>query len=402
MDNSLLVSRTETQAGREDEEPRFVMLETIREYASERLESRGEDEDIQRAHALFYLSLAEATQPETLARTQQEWWWTRLEEEHDNLRTALRWTLQNREVEIGTRFGPTLWRFWATRHPGEGRRYLEAVLALERTDNRRRIGGVEAGLPGRRRAYLLLVSGMLAARNGDYDQASAQYEESLALYRSVDYRKGTHGPLRELGVIAYLQGDYERAVLLNEQALAVAREFGSEFGSSLAVCNLADALRARGDLERSRNLLDESLASLRRGEQRMLVITNALVNTLNRLGSIQCALGEGVRAAESYGESLDLIWRSVGKAFEAVACLEGMARVAAIQDKPELAARLLCASATLRDEMGAPLSPIVQADHAFAANAAREALGEEVFQTAWSAGHAAPLDESFSDALAAF
>jgi len=333
------------------------------------------------------------------SHTQQQWWWTRLEEEHDNLRTALHWAIQNREVEIGARFGTMLWRFWATRHPSEGRRWLEAVLAPGQPDGSP--SRDRTGLPGRRRAYLLLVSGMLAARNGDYHHASTQYEESLALYRSVDYRKGTHGPLRELGVVAYLQGDYERAVQLGEHALAVAREFGSVFGSSLAVCNLADALRARGDLERARTLLEASLATLRREEQRVLV-ANALVNTLNRLGSIQCALGEDAVAEESYSESLDLIWRSVGKAFEAVACLEGMARVAATLGQSERAAKLLGASAALRDEMGTPLSPIVRVDHAHAANTAREALGEQAFENAWTAGHSTPLDESIADALGGF
>ena len=130
VDNSLLVSRSHAPAGRYDEGPRFSMLETIREYAAERLESSGEAEGVRRAHAMYYLALAEATQPETIMHKQQEWWWTRLEEEHDNLRAALRWAIGGRELVIGARLGSTLWRFWATRHPSEGRRWLEAVLSL--------------------------------------------------------------------------------------------------------------------------------------------------------------------------------------------------------------------------------------------------------------------------------
>ena len=396
VDNSLLVSRAGASAGQENEEPRFAMLETIREYAVGRLEASGEAEDIRRAHALYYLALAEATQPERLMRAQKEWWWTRLEVEHDNLRAALRWAIQARDVEIGARFGTMLWRFWATRHPSEGRRRLEDVLALGRPWD-----GTESAEPtlsARRRAFLLLVSGMLSARQGDYDRAVALYEESLSLYEDLGHRKGTHGPLRELGVVAYLRGDHDRAVLLNQQALATAREFGSTFGSGLAICNLADALRARGDLESARTLLEESLASLRHQEQGVL-IANALVNTLTRLGSIECASGEVTRAAESYTESLELVWRSVGKAFETVACLEGLARVAAAQGRLERAARLLGASAALREEMGTPLSPIIRADHDHASNAAREALGGEAFEAAWAVGRATPFDESIADAL---
>ena len=318
VDNSLLVSGSEASSDPEDEEPRFTMLETIREYAAERLGSDGEVREIQRAHALHYLALAEATQPEAIAQTQQEWWWTRLEEEHDNLRAALRWAVQNREVEIGARFGTMLWRFWATHHPGEGRRWLEAILAMGEPKDEPAHGNTgEAGLPERNRAFLLLVSGMLAARHGDYDHAAAQYEESLALYRHLEHGKGTHGPLRELGAVAYLQGDYERA-------------------------------------------------------------------------------------EESFRESLGLIWRFVGKAFEAVACLEGMARVAAMQGQPDRAARLLGVFAALREEMGTPLSPIVQGDHDFTTNSTREAIGERAFEAAWTAGHATPLDESIADALGDF
>ena len=390
VDNSLLVSWAEAPTGGEDEEPRFTMLETIREYATERLHLSGEAGDARRTHALYYLVLAEATQPETLMHAQKEWWWTRLETEHDNLRAALRWAIRAQEEDTAARLALALWRFWTARHLSEGRRWLEAVLAL---------GGTGGAAPqARRRAVLLLVAGILAARRGDYDRAVALDEESLTLYRDLGHGKGAHGPLRELGVVAYHQGDYDRAVLLNEQALAVAREFGSVSGFGLAVCNLSDALRARGDLARAKTLLEESLASLRRQEQRIF-ITNAIVNTLNRLGSIACEMGEDARAAESYGESLELMWRVVGRAYETVACLEGLARVAAMQGRPERAARLLGASAALRDEMGTPLSPILRADHDHASDAARGALGAEAFEAAWDEGHAMPFEESITYAL---
>jgi predicted ATPase/DNA-binding XRE family transcriptional regulator len=398
VDNSLLVSRAEGPGGGEEEEPRFTMLETIREYAAERLRSSGEVEDVRRAHAMYYLGLAEATQPEILMYTQQGWWWTRLEEEHDNLRAALSWTIRVRDAETGARLASMLWRFWAARHPSEGRRWLDAVLALG--ESKVETGGVEPKLAERRRAFLLLVAGILATRHGDYDRAVALNEESLALCQDLGYRKGTHGPLRELGAVAYHRGDYDEAVRLSEQALAIAREFGGASGFGLAVCNLADALRARGDLERARTLLEESLASLRRKEQQVH-ISNALVNTLNRLGSMECEMGEVARAARSYGESLELMWRFVGRAYETVACLEGMARVAVMRGRPEKAARLLGASAALREELGTPLSPMVRADHDHAAKAAREALGEEAFSATWAVGHAMPLEESIANALEA-
>jgi tetratricopeptide (TPR) repeat protein len=114
-----------------------------------------------------------------------------------------------------------LWRFWSARHLGEGFRQLEAVLAMGGT------AGAEPEKLARRRALLLLAAGILATRHGDYDRAVALDEASLAIFREDGHRKGTHGPLRELGVAAYHRGDYELAVRLGEQVLAIAREIGN-------------------------------------------------------------------------------------------------------------------------------------------------------------------------------
>ena len=389
VDNSLLVPLAGASP---DQEPRFAMLGTVREYAAEQLRASGQAEQMRRAHALYYLALAEATQPEFLVHAQREWWWTRLEEEHDNLRAALRWAIQSREGDTAARLALALWRFWSARHLGEGFRWLEAVLAMGGT------AGAEPERQARRRAFLLLVAGILATRHGDYDRAVALDEASLTIYRDLGHRRSTHGPLRELGTVAYHLGDYDLAVRLGEQALAVAREFGNAFGAGLAVCNLADVLRARGDLEEARTLLEESLSSLRQQEQR-LPIVNAIVNTLIRLGSLQCEAGEYARAANAYGESLELMWRYVGRAYETTACMEGLARVAAMQGHPERAAHLLGASAALRDDTGTSLSPATRADHDHASEAAYEALGEEAFENAWAEGHEIPLEESIAAAL---
>jgi predicted ATPase/DNA-binding XRE family transcriptional regulator len=391
VDNSLLVPRAGASA--DHEEPRFAMLETIREYAAERLSSGGETEALRRAHALYFLVLAEATQPERLMYAQEGWWWTRLEAEHDNLRAALYWAIQNREEETAARLALAMWRFWSARHLGEGSRWLEAVLALEET------GEAGQAMQPRRRAFLLLVAGILATRQGDYDRAVELDEASLALYRELGHRKSTHGPLRELGVVAYHRGDYDLAVHLSERALAIAREFGNASGAGLVVCNLSDALRARGDLDHARTLLQESLSSLQRQEQRVPTV-NALVNTLNRLGSLQCEMGDATPAAESYRESLGLMWQVVGRGFETVPCLEGLARVAAMRGQHRWAAQLLGASAALRTEMGTPLSPISRKDHDQASEAAREALGQEAFEAAYAAGRQTPLEKSITAALA--
>jgi tetratricopeptide (TPR) repeat protein len=393
VDNSLVVSRAEASSDPGVSEPRFTMLETIREYAAERLGSKGEAEGVHRAHAIYYSELAEAVQPEASARPLTEWL-VILDQEHDNMRAALRWAIQHGDVDFSTRLALMLWRFWPERHHvTEGRRWLEAVLALGEPEE----GLTEPTLTARRWAFLHLVTGMLAGGQGDFDRAVELFEESLTLYRNMGHRKGTSGPLRELGGVAYHQGDFERAVNLSEQALAVSREAGSAFGAGLAVCTLTDALRAQGEIERARTLLEESLATLRR-KTRPQRVANALALTLSRLASIECELGRHTRASELYRESLKLA-REYGFTFDVFVGLGGVARVEALEGRPQQAARLLGASAAQRVEIGTPLTPITRADYDHATNAARAQLGEEAFDAAWKAGHATPLQEIISEAI---
>ena len=204
--------------------------------------------------------------------------------------------------------------------------------------------------------------------------------------------------LRHLWGKGRADGVHGEPAAAQEVAIAVDKEFGNASGSALAICNLADALRARGDLEEARTLLQESQSSLRRQEQTLPNI-NALVNTLTRLGSIQCETGDYAQAEESYVESLQLMWQYVGRVYETASCLEGLARVAAMQDRPERAAWLLGVSAALRDEMGTPLTPIAHADHDHASEAALEALGEIAFETAWATGNETPFEASIVAAL---
>ena len=287
-----------------------------------------------------------------------------------------------------------MWRFWAERyHVSEGRRWLEAVLAMGEPEGE----VAENTLAARRWAFLHLVTGMLAAGPGDYDRAVELFEESLALYRNMGHSRGTSGPLRELGAVAYHRGDYESAVRLSGQALAISRESGSAFGSGLAVCTLTDALRAQGDTERARTLLEESVASLRRHKY-PLRVANALAITLSRLGSVECEMGRDARASELHKESLKLA-RRFGFTFDVVICLEGMARVHAIQGRPKRAARLLGASAARHEEKGTPLTPITRADRDHAVAEIRAAIGEDALAAEWAKGNAMTLQDAIREAV---
>jgi predicted ATPase/DNA-binding XRE family transcriptional regulator len=397
VDNSLLVSLSGSSTFQEeDEEPRFTMLETIREYALERLEASGEVEEAQRKHAHYYLALAEAAQPQASGRWNEEgeWWskFTRIEREHDNLRAAMGWAIRIREVETGARLAIALWGFWLERgYLSDGRRWMETLLAPDRVEDQS--GETPHALPARTKAYLLHAAGVLASVQGDYDHAAALHEEAMSVHREMGHNKGVSMSLRALGIVAYERGDYERAVRLHEQSLALAREFDTTFGVAWSLRALAAAVREQGDLSRARMLLEESLA-LSRGEEHAWNIAHALAS----LGRLECEVGEHAQASRLYEESLELA-RRMGVNHTILPCLEGLARVAVAQGGMERAARLWGAAAALREDMGWPLPPAKRVEHDSAVAAAREALGEEVFAATWARGHELPLEKAITGAL---
>jgi predicted ATPase/DNA-binding XRE family transcriptional regulator len=398
VDNSLLVSRSESSMRQEeDEQPRFTMLETIREYALERLEVSGEVEEAQRKHAQYYVALAEAAQPEASKQWDEAEWWskvTRLEREHDNVRAALGWAaVQSQEVETAAQLAIALWWFWLERgYLSDGRRWMETILAVDGAEGPS--GGAPHRLPARTKAYLLQVAGILAMAQGDHDYAVALHEESMTVYRELGHEKGVSASLRELGFVAYEQGDYESAVRLHEQSLTLARGFGTTFGVAWSLRALGDAVRGQGDLSHARTLLEESLALSRSKEHAW-----GIARTLASLGSVACEAGEYARASRLYEESLELGGRRMGLNHTILVCLEGLARVAVAQGRMERAARLCGAAAALRVDRGWPLPPAKRVEHDRIVAAAYGALGEEAFTTAWARGHALPLEEAIKDTL---
>jgi predicted ATPase len=322
-------------------EPRLVMLETIHEYARERLEASGEAEEVRRRHAEYFVALAEAAAPE-LTGPQQGAWLQRLEAEHDNLRAALAWSRQQAAWEVGLRLGGALWRFWFMHgHLSEGRRWLEAVL------------GGRGAAPAPARATALNGAGMLAYHQGDYGRATALYEEALALKRELGDKGGIAVLLNNLGEVAYAQGDYGRATVLYEESLALRRELSDKGGIALSLRNLGNVAYEQGDYGRARALHEESLA----------------------------------------------LCREIGNKYNAAYCLEGLAAVVCAQGQPERGARLLGAAAALRAGIGTPLPPSERAAQERTVATARAALGEDAFAAAWAKGQTMPLEQAIAYAL---
>jgi non-specific serine/threonine protein kinase len=402
---------------------RYRLLETVREYARERLEA-GEAAAVRRRHAAHYLALAERAGPELRGPTQMAWL-PRLDAEHDNLRAALRWALQRDEIETGLRLSGALDYLWAFRGRfAEGRAWLEAFLA--------RAPGGTALAASRAKANTAL--GHLARLQGDYAGARASYEQSLALWQAAGDRLGIAQAVHNLGEAARGQGDYVLSVAHHEEALRLHRElghvpgiaaslnglgvaahnrgevvqaeayfeealvyyrrWGDRQGPAIVLNNLADLARSRDQLQRAATLQEESLALRRElGDRRGVAMA------LKNLADIAYLRGDPALAATRLAEAVDL-HRRVGSKDGVASCLEAFARVA-VARRPARAARLLGAAEALREAIGAPLRPADCADRDASLAAARRALGAGTLAALGAAGRSMTSDQAIAYALAA-
>jgi len=365
-------------------ESRFGMLETIREYASERLTAGGEAHTIHARHAAHFLELAERAEIELLGPRQQLWL-KRLDAEHDNLRAAFEWGQAAGEAALGLRLAASLWRFWWYRcHFSEGLARLADALAA-RPD-----------LPAAVRARALTGAGILARDHGDHEQAMAYLQASLAASREHGDRQGVGAALKALGNAAWSHGDFAEARSFFDQSLIVQRELGDLRGIAAVLTNLGGVAVYEGDFARAEALCDEGLRLLRR-----LGDTQSAATCLDNLADAARGRGDLARAAALYRESL-LAYREVDDAGQGIAeCLEGLAAVAGAEGHFERAARLLGSADMLREAVSAPLPPADRAQHVTCIATARAHLGEQAFVQAWATGRAASREEAFRDALGA-
>jgi predicted ATPase/DNA-binding CsgD family transcriptional regulator/transcriptional regulator with XRE-family HTH domain len=396
--------------GTEEGEPRLAMLETIREFGLGCLTARGEVQATQHAHAAYYLTLAQAAEPQ-LTGAQQAVWLERLEQEHDNLRAALRWALEQGEAETALQLGGTLWRFWYLRgHLSEGRRWLEEALA-------RGAGGMPAF-----RAKALNAAGVLAHYQGDYRPAALLCGESLALSRRLGDNMGIAAALQGLALVARSGGNYAAARAMYAEALPLLREAGDTWGMAYTLLYLGYAIWCQGDYEAARAPVEEALALYR-----TLGNKQGIANAFTTLGKVARDQGDHLAARTMHDTSLALfreigdrhglpralhnvaqaafdrgdyaaarahyeesiaIFTEAGDRFFMTRCLEGLASVAAAQVQPAGAARLFGAAATVQEATGAPLPPGWRGDYERAMAATRAQLTEEAFARAWAEGRA--------------
>ena len=335
VENSLL-----RQVDGMDGESRFAMLETLREYARERLAEQADERALRQRHAAYYLALAERAEPETLGISQAVSLGY-LEDEHDNLRAALSWVIEQRATETALRFGAALERFWWVHgHLSEGRRWLSAVLALPGQ------AGDDTQAEKVARAWSLRGAGRLAHMQGDYEQANACYAASLALQRELADKAGIAAVLSGQGHVALRLGDYRTARLRFEESLAIQRELGSQRGIADALGNLASVARLQGDHAQAGSLGAERLALVRDlGNRRDLAL--ALAN----IGHVAIEQGDYERAKSCYKQSLP-IFRELNERGNIAILLGNLGVVARGQGDAQLAKQRCTESLALFRELG--------------------------------------------------
>jgi predicted ATPase/class 3 adenylate cyclase len=317
-----------------DEEPRFVMLETIREYGMEALAGRGEEGASRERHAGYFLDLAEATEP-GLTGPEQAVALGLLDLEHHNLRAALDWYVGQENAEYALRLGNALWRYCLYRgHLSEGRRWLEAGLSID------------APVPEAVRAAALVRAGTFAMDQGDYGACRRLTEEGLELRRAIGDRPGAASALNNLAILSKHQGDYGEARRLIEESLAIHRELGEVTGIAMSLITLADSLRLQGEAVEARALLEEALSL-----NRQVGDTTRHGVVLTKLGALAEDAGDYAVAEAHYQEALD-VGRTLGNPVLTSSSLNSLAAIAQLRQDYGRAAELYREGLAIVEQVG--------------------------------------------------
>jgi tetratricopeptide (TPR) repeat protein len=374
VDHNLLHRDEELDSGR------FRMLETIREYALERLGETPRAEAVHRSHAEHFLALAEVAEPE-LTGPQAADWLERLEREHDNFRAALSWAGAAKQSELELRLAAALQVFWRLRgHFQEGTRHLEAALGR----------GNDA--PAVVRAKALHAVGILVARQGGHDRARELFDEALALFDEAGDEGRAARTLAELGTLAIIAQDYGRATKLYEKTIPVFRKAGDLRTLMVALANLASIANLQADHDRARVLGEEALALARdQGAN------DAVAPLLHNLARAALAEHRVADAGRLFADSLAL-GQELGYKEHLAYCVEGCAELAAVRGEAETAARLLGAGIGLFERLQVPLEAGEREAYERTVELLTAQLGEATFASLESAGRELPLEQALQEA----
>jgi predicted ATPase/DNA-binding winged helix-turn-helix (wHTH) protein len=419
--SSLVDKNLVQRVDRVETETRFAMLETIREYALERLANSGEQSTVQRAHAAYCLVLAEEGNPE-LNPADRYRWLAQCDVEIDNFRYAIDWLFENRDLEWGLRLCVALFRFWEMReHLTEGRARLEAILRLAGTQHTKKRGRVlhflgalaaaQGDFPAAERFLERGLSvnkelgdqwGIAASLNalaiaerdyGDYSSAENNFERSLSCWRSLQDRSATARCLHNLGNVVKVRGDYPRARAALREATEIFEDLGDRSGAAWSTNQLGDIAREQGDLTAARELYLRALSAFREtGDQW------GTARSLTDLAYLDCEQGNHSTAHAAYREAMRIFAdlrhrRGIARALEGCACL-ALARGHAAR-----ALSLAAAAAHLRKLISAPLPQAEQLKLDQILQPAWESLTGPEGNGAWAKGSAMDMEKAVQYSL---
>jgi non-specific serine/threonine protein kinase len=377
-DKSLLLVEVDT-----DGEPRFRQLQTIREFALERLQASAEVAEIQRRHALYFGAFAELAVPH-LELADQSTWLDRLDRAFPDVRACLRWAVDAREVDWGLRLASALWPFWFMRGAlTEGRDLLEQLLSAG-------LDGVDPSA----RATALNAAGTLARYQRDYASADRLITEALEIRRGLGDAKAVADSLNNLAYVTLHRGDHGRARVLYGEALGTYRGRGDQQGIADAVSHLALIALQEDDVATARDLEKESLAIWR-----ALGDMQGVAWALEGLGKVELGAGDRDTAIACFREGLELS-RGLGHGWAMALHLDGFACAAASAGQAERALRLAGAAAAIRKRAGTPLAPLHERQLHRWLQPARLALRAVLAEEAYAAGGAMSADDAIGEALA--
>ncbi len=377
-----LVDKSLVIADDSPREKRYRMLETVRQYAADRLlaaPQRDESVDARDRHAAWYLGLAERAEMHLQGRDQGAWL-ARLELEHDNLRTAWDW-LATRPAGGAAilSLGGALWRFWVTRgHLTESRRRLAEALAR-----------ADTSAPTAARAKALSGAGTAAWGQADYAAATELLNESLRIRRELNDRSGVAASLNNLGLVAADAGGPDAARAMYEESLRIRRELNDKAGEAAVLNNLGLLEYRAGRYAAARDLHERSLAIKRLTQDR-----RAIAYSLGNLAYVALAEGEAARARDLAEECL-AISRETGDQRGMAEAIELLASQAAA-GAPARAVRLYAAADALRRAIGAPPPAHERAEHLRRLAAASAAVGDAAFAVHWTEGLVMTLEDAIT------
>ncbi|MEM8531352.1 MAG: tetratricopeptide repeat protein [Chloroflexota bacterium] len=374
VDNSLIVVEATISGPK-----RYRMLETLHEYAWERLNASNMHFEAQQRHAHYYVALAQEAE-EALHKPQRDEWIRRLEWEHDNIRVALCWLLDHDSANAAI-LGASLWEFWYLRgHLSEGRHWLEAILTRNT-------------LPILLRAKALSGVGVLTSEQGNYEQAQHYYDESIQLYRALNNHGEVARILSRMGAIANRQENYVWATTLYHESLQLKQNVGDTLGVAATLNNLGITAHEQKKYHESEAFLQQSLCMYQQLEDPWW---QAVV--LSNLGDVALSQ-ENTNKAKQYFTTSLRVRQATGSFWDDVWCIEGLASVAALEGVPERAVRLWGAAAHLRKIFARPLSLQDRIRNEQRIENTRSHISEPRFQQVWESGQALSLSQAIMYAL---